>query len=233
MKETFIMCGEWEKHLTLLNDEQAGQLLKAVFSYQNRGETPSCDPLVQMAFSFMQAFFDESNSRYAEKVKANQENGKLGGRPNKADAVLNNPKNPLGFSETHGNPKEPNITLSESGSVSVSESVSVPPNGGVKARAKVSSFTPPTLAEVSAYVSERHSPVVPQEFIDFYAAKGWLVGKAPMKDWKAACRNAENWDRWTKPKQNGPHSIVAPSQESMKADFDRLDRLMEMQSNGN
>jgi hypothetical protein len=29
----------------------------------------------------MQSFFDESNSRYAEKVKANQENGKRGGRP--------------------------------------------------------------------------------------------------------------------------------------------------------
>jgi len=46
MKETFLMCGEWEKHLSLLTDEQAVQLLKAVFAYQNRGEAPSCDPLV-------------------------------------------------------------------------------------------------------------------------------------------------------------------------------------------
>lgn len=57
-------------------------------------------------------------------------------------------------------------------------------------------FTPPTLAEVQDYVAERHSPVDPQGFIDFYEAKGWMVGKIPMKDWKAACRNAENWDRW-------------------------------------
>ena len=35
-------------------------------------------------------------------------------------------------------------------------------------------------------------------FIDFYAAKGWLVGKVPMRDWKAACRNAEKWERWDK-----------------------------------
>ena len=61
-----------------------------------------------------------------------------------------------------------------------------------------SRFTPPTLAEVQSYVAERHSPVDPQEFIDFYAAKGWMVGKTPMKDWKAACRNAEKWDRWNK-----------------------------------
>lgn len=60
-------------------------------------------------------------------------------------------------------------------------------------------FVPPTLDEVTAYVRERGSKVDPQGFIDFYAAKGWLVGKSPMKDWKAACRNAESWERWSKP----------------------------------
>ena len=74
-----------------------------------------------------------------------------------------------------------------------------------------SRFTPPTLAEVQSYVAERHSPVDPQEFIDFYEAKGWMVGKTPMKDWKAACRNAEKWDRWSKeagekPKRYDPHT---------------------------
>jgi hypothetical protein len=234
MKETFLMCGEWEKHLSLLTDEQAGRLLKAVFAYQNRGEDPSCDPLVQMAFSFMQSFFDESNSRYAEKVKANQENGKRGGRPKKGEGYLGNPKNPVGFSITQDNPKEPNKTLSES--ESEYDSDSVPPNGGAKARAGKPRFTPPTLAEVSAYVSERHSPVVPQEFIDFYAAKGWMVGKTPMKDWKAACRNAENWDRWKQaPNKKDPRSSYyggSQDPDRLRADMDRMDRLLERTSHG-
>lgn len=59
-------------------------------------------------------------------------------------------------------------------------------------------FVPPTLEEVTSYVQERGSKVDPQGFIDFYAAKGWMVGKNKMKDWKAACRNAEHWDRWDK-----------------------------------
>lgn len=59
-------------------------------------------------------------------------------------------------------------------------------------------FTPPTFDEVEAYVLERNSPVDPQAFIDFYESKGWMVGKNKMKDWKAACRNAEKWDRWEK-----------------------------------
>ena len=45
--------------------------------------------------------------------------------------------------------------------------------------ARAKRFTPPTLAEVQSYVAERHSPVDPQEFIDFYASKGWMVGKIP------------------------------------------------------
>lgn len=63
-------------------------------------------------------------------------------------------------------------------------------------------FTPPSFAEVQAYVTERNSPVDPQGFIDFYASKGWVIGKSKMKDWRAACRNAEGWDRWNKPAAN-------------------------------
>lgn len=72
-----------------------------------------------------------------------------------------------------------------------------PPSSEEKERVlRAKRFTPPTLAEVQSYVAERHSAVDPQEFIDFYTSKGWMVGKTPMKDWKAACRNAEKWDRW-------------------------------------
>lgn len=53
-------------------------------------------------------------------------------------------------------------------------------------------FAPPTLDEVQAYIAERGSSVDAQRFIDFYASKGWMVGKNPMKDWKAAVRT---WDK--------------------------------------
>ena len=52
-------------------------------------------------------------------------------------------------------------------------------------------FSPPSLAEVQAYISERGSAVDAQQFVDFYASKGWMVGKNRMKDWKAAVRTWE------------------------------------------
>ena len=36
----------------------------------------------------------------------------------------------------------------------------------------------------------------PERFVDFYAQKGWVVGKTKMKDWKASVRN---WVRSSKP----------------------------------
>ena len=75
---------------------------------------------------------------------------------------------------------------------------SPPPPSGPKR------FVPPTLAEVQSYVAERQSPVDPQGFIDFYSSKGWMVGKTPMKDWKAACRNAETWERWSRTEASAP-----------------------------
>jgi len=60
-------------------------------------------------------------------------------------------------------------------------------------------FVPPTVEQVAGYVRERGSNVDPQYFVDFYESKGWMVGKHPMKDWKAACRNAERWERHNKP----------------------------------
>ena len=64
------------------------------------------------------------------------------------------------------------------------------------AKAPRQRFVPPTVEQVAEYVKQRGSRVEPQGFIDFYASKGWKVGKTPMKDWKAACRNAEHWERW-------------------------------------
>ena len=51
---------------------------------------------------------------------------------------------------------------------------------------------PPTIEEVRVYCLERENRVNPEQFIDYYESKGWLIGKSKMKDWKAAVRT---WER--------------------------------------
>ena len=65
-------------------------------------------------------------------------------------------------------------------------------------------FTPPSVDEVNDYCNQRNNSVDPQTFIDFYQAKGWMVGKNKMKDWKACVRTWEtNRKQRSKPRKEG------------------------------
>ena len=67
-------------------------------------------------------------------------------------------------------------------------------------------FVPPTVGEVIAYCVERGNDIDAQQFIDFYASKGWMVGKNKMTDWKAAVRT---WEKYHKEKQDAPKNKAA------------------------
>lgn len=56
-------------------------------------------------------------------------------------------------------------------------------------------FVPPTVDEVRAYCKERGNSVDAESFVDYYTSTGWLVGKKPMKDWKASVRTWERNER--------------------------------------
>lgn len=77
---------------------------------------------------------------------------------------------------------------------------------GIKERGKAARFRAPSPAEVAEYAQQFAADkgldltaldFDPERFVDFYAQKGWMVGRSHMKDWKATVRN---WLRTSKPK---------------------------------
>ena len=83
------------------------------------------------------------------------------------------------------------------------------------------SFVRPTVEEVAAYCAERNNGIDAQAFIDFYESKGWMIGKNPMKDWKAAVRT---WERNERPNKNAPVQPAKIKQENFQNDsFDDAD----------
>jgi len=60
-----------------------------------------------------------------------------------------------------------------------------------KVNIKSGVFTPPLLEEIKDYCLERKNEVNPEQFVDFYSSKGWMIGKNKMKDWRAAVRTWE------------------------------------------
>lgn len=74
-------------------------------------------------------------------------------------------------------------------------------------RGKKARFRAPSPAEVDEYariyaaskdLDLDSTDFDPERFVDFYAQKGWMVGRTRMKDWKASVRN---WVRTSKPKE--------------------------------
>ncbi len=71
-------------------------------------------------------------------------------------------------------------------------------------------FVPPTVEEVTDYISTMPENMDADRFVDFYASKGWMVGKNKMKDWRAAVRTWAKRERedGQAGKNGGPHSRV-------------------------
>lgn len=82
-------------------------------------------------------------------------------------------------------------------------------------------FHKPTIAEIDAYCCERGNTIDAEEFFNFYESKGWVIGKSPMKDWKACIRT---WER------NKRQSPSAPNRRKSVLDNNRevAEQLMRM-----
>lgn len=159
-----------------LHEEEGPRLMWALIDYVERGIEP--DPSEEWYKTFFAL-----HPYVKERTEASR-NGAKGGRPKKT----RDEETPL--SEVSENGFK---TLSESSETPlknpVSEAAINTINTSTKEKNKNIKFTPPTTEEVEAYCEEWGHTIDAGAFVDFYASKGWKVGSAPMKDWRAAVRN--------------------------------------------
>lgn len=97
-----------------------------------------------------------------------------------------------------------NVTVTQCNATDKEEEIDIDKDIN-KERAKPKRFVPPSLSEVKAYCQSRNNGINPQNFIDFYESKGWMVGNNKMKDWKAAVRT---WENRRKDERNGSSNQV-------------------------
>ena len=75
----------------------------------------------------------------------------------------------------------------------------------------------PSLDDVKAYALERGSAVDCEKFYDHYSAVGWMMGKTPIKDWKAAFRKWEKTEKAPAPPSASYSYSPKPKQVSAPA----------------
>lgn len=212
--------------LQRLNNEQKGVLFSAIMDYAEHGIPPEIDDIaVGVAWDFVKPRIDRDNEAYMGKVEkaraAINKRWNIQTNTDVYDGIRTNTNVSVGNTDGYeAIPKIPTTTSTPT-STTTSNSSS---NGDMALTAptpapdepKAKRFVPPTLDEVMAYVQERGSHVDPERFVNYYQSQGWKVGRAPMKDWKAAVRN------WEKREQVPGASHYAPPQQAARKSFSEI-----------
>ena len=193
--------------LRLRNRREGDELIGMIVRYLRTGEEPEPRTDTQEAvLTAIRPVMETSRSRIVA--------GGNGGKSSSSDASKAESKRP---SETGSKPasKSGSKTPSKSSSSDASKAESKRPSEeeeevgrGIKEEGKAGAarFRAPSPEEVAEYASAyaaskgidlASTDFDPERFVDFYAQKGWMVGKAKMKDWKASVRI---WVRTSKPK---------------------------------
>lgn len=192
--------------LRLRNRREGDELIGMIVRYLRTGEEPEPRTDTQEAvLTAIRPVMETSRSRIVA--------GGNGGRSSSSDASKAENKRP---SKTGSKPlsKSGSKTASKSSSNDASKAESKRPSEeeeevgrGIKEeeRGSKARFRAPSPEEVEEYARSyaegkgldlASTDFDPERFVDFYAQKGWVVGKTKMKDWKASVRN---WVRSSKP----------------------------------
>lgn len=175
----------YRKKLEKLSDQEVGRLVRSLLEYGETGETEELAGRESIAFDFIADDINRAKAAYEERCAKNQRNIEKRYARQDDTTVYDGIRTNTNVCETYQ-------TKDKTKPKDKTKDNSLPPNGVSDTRAK--RFTPPTLDDVSAYIREHGSNVDAQRFLDFYTAKGWMVGKNRMKDWKAAVRTWEKRD---------------------------------------
>ena len=212
-KEGFILYKNMYGAVSWMSAEQKGKLFDAIFAWQlSGGEYPEVDdPAVNAALMFFinQFNIDESKYRQVSDVRrdavgARWKDGETEdpdesyeSEPMQTDTNDTKVYKPIQTIQKYTDKdKDKDLDLDHD------KDIQDPPNspngeysplpGETAPKAARKRFVKPSVGEVEAYCLERGNSVDAQAFWDFYESKGWMIGRNPMKDWRAAVRT---WER--------------------------------------
>ena len=205
----------YEAYFEPLGDAEVGRLTRAMIEYKSSGAAPKFSGNERFVWPAIKRDIDNAIAAQQELSQTRADSGKLGGRPKKPNAFDEKQKNQMVFEESKKSYGKGQGQGQGNGQGKGQGNIDFSPSGE-KTRAR---FTPPTVEEVEAYIRERKSNVNARRFVDFYASKGWMVGKNPMKDWRAAIRTWEQRD--------GAQSQEVASSAPDAGELERMRKLRE------
>lgn len=214
-RKSFIIHIDSLGVLDALTDAQAGKLFKAIKAYQvsllcgevkdttqdERQDTDGAfealiaDAIVKVAFYPFKSQFDRDAEKYETISERRREAGKKGVLAKQANAANCQQMQANEFSA-----KQTEHNKNKSKNKNDSDSKKERKDKGKTAMR----FTPPSLKDISDFILENNYCVDAETFMNFYQAKGWMVGKNKMKDWQAAIRT---WNQKNKSNASNTRTV--------------------------
>ena len=187
--------------LRLRNRREGDELIGMIVRYLRTGEEPEPRTDAQEAVLIaIRPVMETSRSRIVAGGNGGSKTPSNGGSKRASKTVSKTPSKRTSKTPSNGESNDASKRASEE-----EEEV----GRGIKEeeRGKKARFRAPSPAEVDEYARSYaaskdldldSTDFDPERFVDFYAQKGWMVGRTRMKDWRASVRN---WVRTSRPKE--------------------------------
>lgn len=192
-RDQFTFYRSYYEALKALPKRDQTAVLMAVIGYALDEESPSLSGVPLSVFTLIRPTLDSGRNKARNRMKKAETGEEQSGTNEKQNGTNGEQTGKEGEKE-----REKEVEREEENDSSLPPT---PLSGGKKKK-----FTPPTVDEVRAYCLERCNGIDPDAFVDFYTARGWLAGKAPMKDWRAAVRTWEARRRAEQPQEEPQHA---------------------------
>ena len=197
MRDSVLFYRSFYDALKNIPPDDRLKVYDAIMEYGMYDRDPDLEGVALAIFLLAKPQIDANNKRYENGCKA---------------------KKKRTVSETEANVKQDTSECEAKEKEKVKEKVKVKDNNKI--------FKPPTVDDVRAYCTERGNCVDPQSFVDFYASKGWMIGKNRMRDWKAAVRTWERNETKTRLGETAKLTKDNNNFERRPYDFDALERSL-------
>lgn len=188
--------------LRLRNRREGDELIGMIVRYLRTGEQPEPRTDAQEAVLFaVQPVMETSRKR----IVAGGSGGKATSKPESKRASKSGSKTQSKAASNDASKPESKRASEEEEEEELGK--------GIKERGNKARFRAPSPEEVEEYARSYAEgkgldltalDFDPERFVDFYAQKGWMVGRSHMKDWKATVRN---WLRTSKPKNGSAKEV--------------------------
>ena len=163
-KNSFLLYCDIIHTVLKLNDQQAGKLFKHLLKYVNDQNPIAEDIVTEIAFEPIRQSLKRDLIKYEGIRERNSENAKKRWNATASERI----------------PKVPNDTKNADSVID-----SDIDSDSVIDKKVNKGFIKPTIQEIEIYMAEKGMENLAERFYYFYEAKGWVIGKNKIKDWKS------------------------------------------------